>query len=184
MLVVTLEAEAHWMNDTSGQTTAMVFAGGLGLAAYQAGVYEAFEKQGEPLHWMTGSSAGAITAALIAGIPKDRRIAGLRAFWNSPPIEHGGRHAWDHLNGWVGAIGTRLLGSAGHFHPRVPSLDLFRFRSFYDLAPMRARLAECLAQRDTRRNASVGRYFAPRAFETIVPASCGRSHFPIQLIEK
>jgi len=130
--------------NTSGQTTAMVFSGGLGLAAYHAGIYEAFEKQGDPLHWVTGSSAGAITAALIAGIPKDRRIAGLRAFWNSPPIEHGGRRPRNHLNGWVGAIGTRILGSAGHFHPRMSSLDPFRFHSFYDLAPMKARLAEII----------------------------------------
>src|ERR1700710_1648619 len=125
------------MSETSGQTTAMVFSGGLGLAAYHAGVYEAFEKRGRPLHWVTGSSAGAITAALIAGISKDRRVAGLQAFWNRPPIEHGGRRPWNHIDGWLGAIGTRLIGSSGHFHPRLPSLDPFRFRSFYDLTPMR-----------------------------------------------
>jgi NTE family protein len=100
------------MSETSGQTTAMVFSGGLGLAAYHAGVYEAFEKRGRPLHWVTGSSAGAITAALIAGISKDRRVAGLQAFWNRPPIEHGGRRPWNHIDGWLGAIGTRLLEAA------------------------------------------------------------------------
>ena len=130
------------MSETSRQTTAMVFSGGLGLAAYHAGVYEAFEKRGQSLHWVTGSSAGAITAALIAGISKDSRVAGLQAFWNRPPIEQGGRRPWNHLNGWLSAIGTRFIGSSGHFHPRLPFLDPLRFSSFYDLAPMRMRLAE------------------------------------------
>jgi NTE family protein len=40
----------------------------------------------------------------------------------------------------MAAIETRLLGSSGFFHPRTPDLDPFRFRSFYDLAPMRNRL--------------------------------------------
>jgi predicted acylesterase/phospholipase RssA len=48
-------------------TVAMVFAGGLGLAAYHAGPYQAFSNRRRPLHWAAGSSAGAVTAALIAG---------------------------------------------------------------------------------------------------------------------
>jgi NTE family protein len=48
-----------------GGKTAMVFSGGLGLAAYHAGVYEVFAKRGQTLHLVIGSSAGAITAALI-----------------------------------------------------------------------------------------------------------------------
>ena len=48
-------------------TVAMTFSGGLGLAAYHAGVYEAHAQQNVPLHWVSGSSAGAVTAALIAG---------------------------------------------------------------------------------------------------------------------
>jgi predicted acylesterase/phospholipase RssA len=62
----------------------MVFAGGLGLAAYHAGVYQAFSQRSLPLHWVAGSSAGAITAALIAGNRSDDRIERLRAFWNFP----------------------------------------------------------------------------------------------------
>lgn len=36
------------------------------------------------------------------------------------------------------------MGSKGHFHPRLPSLDPFRFRSLYDLAPMQERLAKLI----------------------------------------
>jgi NTE family protein len=132
------------MSDPAQQTTAMVFSGGLGLAAYHAGVYEAFAERGGALHWVSGSSAGAITAALIAGNRADHRIARLRAFWNHPPLARANRGPWNHQNGWIGAIGTRLLGSAGHFYPRLPSLDPFRFRSFYDLAPMREHLAKLI----------------------------------------
>jgi len=35
------------------------------LAAYHAGVYEVFAKRGQTLNLVIGSSAGAITAALI-----------------------------------------------------------------------------------------------------------------------
>jgi NTE family protein len=118
----------------------MVFSGGLGLAAYHAGAYEAFSRQSIPLYWITGSSAGAVTAALIGGNPSDRRVTRLREFWNFP-LPHDFRPAaWRHLYGWMGALSTRLLGSRGHFHPRMPSLEPFVFRSLYDLKPMRDRL--------------------------------------------
>ena len=124
----------------SSACVAMAFAGGLGLAAYHAGVYEAFSKRGVPLNWVAGSSAGAVTAALIAGNRSANRMDRLRAFWNSPPLRSRDENHLGHLYGWMGAIRTRLLGSAGHFHPRLPSMNLFRFRSLYDLTPMRERL--------------------------------------------
>jgi NTE family protein len=125
-------------------TVAMVFAGGLGLAAYHAGVYQAFSQKSLPLHWVAGSSAGAVTAALIAGNRADDRIGRLRAFWNFPPIESTRPRPWRHLNGWLGAVRSRLLGSPGHFHPRPPSMNPFGFRSLYDLAPMQERLAKLI----------------------------------------
>jgi NTE family protein len=119
---------------------AMVFAGGLGLAAYHGGVYEAFARRSLPLHWVGGSSAGAVTAALIAGNREADRIERLRAFWNDAP-PNVPAVAWPHFSAWLGAITTRLLGSAGHFHPRMPSANPFEFRSLYDLKPMRERIA-------------------------------------------
>src|SRR5437868_7970888 len=94
-------------------TVAMVFAGGLGLAAYHAGVYQSFARRALPLHWVAGSSAGAITAALIAGNDSHRRLDRLRAFWNFPPVGTYTATPWRHLYGWMGAIRTRLVGSVG-----------------------------------------------------------------------
>ena len=125
-------------------TVAMVFAGGLGLAAYHGGVYQAFSRRSLPLHWVAGSSAGAVTAALIAGNRGDDRIGRLRAFWNFPPVEDYRPMPWRHLNGWLAAVRTRLVGSPGHFHPRIPSISPFGFRSLYDLSPMRERLAKLI----------------------------------------
>jgi NTE family protein len=122
----------------------MAFAGGLGLAAYHAGVYEAFSKRGLPLNWVAGSSAGAATAALIAGNRSADRIDRLRAFWNFPPPNSPDADYRAHLYGWMGAIRTRLLGSAGHFHPRLPPANLFSFRSVYDLTPMKQRLTSLI----------------------------------------
>jgi NTE family protein len=126
-------------------TIAIAFSGGLGLAAYHAGMFEAFAARSFPLHWVSGSSAGAVTAALIAGSPAQDRVARLRSFWRDPPVapdqtNAGQANRGRHLFGWMAAIETRLTGSAGFFRPRFPWLDPFRFRSFYDLAPMRERL--------------------------------------------
>ena len=41
----------------------------------------------------------------------------------------------------MGALGSRLLGSPGHFHPHF-SADPFGFHGLYDLAPTRQRLRE------------------------------------------
>ncbi len=127
------------MEDTP--VVAMVFAGGLGLAAYHAGAFQAFSERGLPLHWVAGSSAGAVTAALIAGNAQAKRIERLRAFWNFPPVEDVHAAPWRHVAGWMGAIRTRLAGSSGHFHPRIPPAGPFSFVSLYDLAPMKQRLA-------------------------------------------
>lgn len=68
----------------------------------------------------------------------------LRSFWNLGGADAVVDHPWEHLPGWVSAMSAHLFGSAGHFHPRMPSLDALRFRSLYDLAPMRQRLQELI----------------------------------------
>src|SRR5437763_7075458 len=102
------------MNKPAG-TVAMVFAGGLGLAAYHAGVYQSFSRRSLPLHWVAGSSAGAVTAALIAGKRSADRGRRLHAFWYFPPVERDTAIPFRHLSGWLGAVRTRLVGSPGHF---------------------------------------------------------------------
>src|SRR3954471_17749242 len=113
-------------------TVAMVFAGGLGLAAYHAGVYQSFSRRSLPLHWVAGSSAGAITAAVIAGNRSADRLSRLQAFWNFPPVAGGPAPPCRHLAGWMGAVRTRLVGTPGHFRPRIQSMNPFGFRSLYD----------------------------------------------------
>ena len=125
-------------------TVAMTFSGGLGLAAYHAGVYEAHAQQNVPLHWVSGSSAGAVTAALIAGNPPDMRLEQLRAFWNFPNVGMTPADPSRHWYGWMGAVRTRLVGSPGQFNPRIPSMNPFRFHSLYDLAPMKRRLIDLI----------------------------------------
>src|SRR5437763_10005029 len=106
-------------------TVAMVFAGGLGLAAYHAGVYQSFSRRSLPLHWVAGSSAGAVTAALIAGNRSADRVSRLHAFWNFPPVESDADVTFRHLSGWMGAVRNWLVVSTGHFHTRIHSLNLF-----------------------------------------------------------
>src|SRR3954451_2330711 len=109
-------------------TVAMVFAGGLGLAAYHAGVYQSFSRRSLPLHWVAGSSAGAITAAVIAGNRSADRMSRLQAFWNFPPVESDTATPFRHLAGGMGADRTRQVGSPGHFRPRLQARNPFGFR--------------------------------------------------------
>jgi NTE family protein len=101
--------------DAPPPTVAIAFSGGLGLAPYHAGVYETFECQGGPLHWVSGSSAGAVTAALVAGSPKSQRLDRLKTFWRFPPSVRTEASPWRHVYGWMAAIETRLVGSGGFF---------------------------------------------------------------------
>lgn len=63
-----------------GQTV-LVLEGGGALGAYQVGVYEALHEAGVEPHWVIGTSIGAINASLIAGSPRNERMARLRDFW-------------------------------------------------------------------------------------------------------
>jgi predicted acylesterase/phospholipase RssA len=122
---------------------AIVFSGGLGLGAYHAGAFEAFTSGGGPLDWVTGSSAGAITAALIAGSATADRIGNLRRYWHGPtsptPVPDANRH----LLAWLSSINTRLVDHAGFFHPRLP-IPASHFGGLYDLGPTRERLQQLI----------------------------------------
>jgi NTE family protein len=120
--------------------TAMVFSGGLGLASYHAGAYQSFHEHGLPLDWVTGSSAGAVTAALVAGNAVEERIGRLEAFWQLRADEAVIDHPFRHLQAWTSVVRGHLVGHLDFFHVRRPSPSPLRFRSIYDLAPMRERL--------------------------------------------
>jgi NTE family protein len=120
--------------------TAMVFSGGLGLASYHAGAYQSFHKHGLTLDWVTGSSAGAVTAALVAGNAIEHRVGRLESFWQVSADEPVFDHPFRRLQAWTSVARGHLVGHLDFFHVRPPSPNPLRFRSLYDLAPMRERL--------------------------------------------
>jgi NTE family protein len=116
---------------------ALVLGGGNALGAYLAGAYDALHAAGETPDWIAGSSIGAITAALIAGNPAERRLERLRAYWQAAaapewiPVWRGGSQ-------WAAALQARLLGRPTLFRPsgafRGETVGLF------DTAPLRRTL--------------------------------------------
>jgi NTE family protein len=131
----------------SATRIALVFSGGIGLGAYQARAYEALqEREDLRLDWISGSSVGAVNAALIAGTPREGHLEALRAFWMNAPFGSavlpganiGG--PWRHAQNWMSVLQARLFGAWGHFHPRLASSRLDGFASLYDLSPMRRRI--------------------------------------------
>ena len=65
----------------SFDSIALLLQGGGALGAYQAGVYEALAEADLHPHWVAGISIGAINSAIIAGNPREARVAKLREFW-------------------------------------------------------------------------------------------------------
>ncbi|MCK1653472.1 patatin-like phospholipase family protein [Bradyrhizobium sp. 149] len=123
--------------------TALVFSGGLGLGAYHGGAFDCFTSLSLPLHWVTGSSAGAITTALIAGSAPSDRVQTLRRFWQEPGRSVEPPNANRHLFAWMNSLNARLFGRAGFFYPRLP-IGSSRFNGLYDLGPTRDRLRQLI----------------------------------------
>src|SRR5690348_6905463 len=107
---------------------AIVFSGGVGLGAYQAGAYAALEREaGSRVDWIAASSVGAANGAIVAGSAPAARVERLRELWmlaaasdREPVAEQSVEAAapWRHAQNWARAMQTRLLGAPGHFHPR------------------------------------------------------------------
>ena len=128
----------------------LVLQGGGALGAYQAGAYEALVKSGVEPEWLAGISIGAINGALIAGNPKEKRVAALREFWNKlssglqgPSLVPGqeGRTLFNEVSSWT----ATMFGIPGFFSPRLMS-PLFSWpgttgsTSFYDTEPLKQTL--------------------------------------------
>lgn len=136
-------------NPTIETRVALVFSGGIGLGAYQAGAFAALQA-GAPgrIDWLAASSAGVANAAVIAGNAEENRLSRLREFWtlaNVPPAsiaQHatGLGTAWRHAYNWSRVLQTRLLGSPGQFRPRYLAPLTRPFVSLYDLGPLRQTL--------------------------------------------
>lgn len=128
----------------------MVLQGGGALGSYQAGVYEALDRQSLRPHWVAGISIGAINAALIAGNPPERRVERLRAFWEQAssaptpsPLLPG--EAARRLSNDMSAAIAATFGAPGIFQPRLISPWLAASGtpdalSVYDTTPLKITL--------------------------------------------
>ena len=128
----------------------LVLQGGGALGSYQAGAYDALCTHGFDPAWVAGISIGAINAAIIAGNPKEKRVARLKEFWelvSSPipwrPLVRSGDSRTAFNEGSAALIAT--FGVPGFFTPRMPPAPLWprgtpQAISYYDTAPLRQTL--------------------------------------------
>jgi NTE family protein len=145
------------------ERVALVLQGGGALGAYQAGVFQAIHEANIDVHWISGTSIGAINGALIAGNLPERRVERLLEFWEAitrPPAQYTDTPWFSGFwwNGWSGneqaryganrmsAFATMLHGVPGFFSPRpAPPINSVAKHpegvSYYDTAPLKATLA-------------------------------------------
>lgn len=132
----------------------LVLQGGGALGSYQAGAYQALCHHDFEPDWIAGISIGAINAAIIAGNPREKRIARLKEFWDtvssaSPmpwaPFVQGDkvRSAFNETS----AALVATFGAPGFFVPRIPPATLWppgspQSQSYYDTTPLRATLLQ------------------------------------------
>ncbi len=130
---------------------ALVLGGGNALGAYLAGAYETLHERGVRPERIVGASIGAVTGAILAGNPPERRLERLREFWagaalhtfGAPaPAGLRGRQAY---NGSHVALTTALGGRPGLFGHRFPGLwsvlpGMPGDVALYDHAPLRRTL--------------------------------------------
>lgn len=128
----------------------LVLQGGGALGSYQAGAYQALCHHDFEPAWIAGISIGAINAAIIAGNPREKRIARLKEFWEmasaplfwSPFMQ--GDKARSIFNETSAAL-VATFGVPGFFTPRFPAAPLWppgspQSLSYYDTSPLRATL--------------------------------------------
>jgi NTE family protein len=129
--------------------TIVVFGGGNALGAYLAGAYEGLLQEDVRPDWIIGASIGAITGAIVAGNPPERRLERLREFWAAattatPFAPFGNEKLRQYYNGWHVAL-SAMVGRPSIFTHRWPGFwaalpgtpnDI----ALYDHAPLRATL--------------------------------------------
>ena len=128
---------------------ALVLGGGNALGAYLAGAYERLHEEGIRPDRIVGASIGAVTGAILAGNPPERRLERLQAFW-AEAAQHTARAAPAGLRGrqvYNGAHAAlaAALGRPGIFGHRYPGLlsvlpGMPGDVALYDHAPLRRTL--------------------------------------------
>ncbi|ARG97470.1 hypothetical protein B6N58_07215 [Legionella micdadei] len=124
---------------------ALVLQGGGALGAFQAGVYEGLEKANYIPNWITGTSIGAINAAIIAGNEPQNRLPRLKQFWHAvihDEIFDFGIDLPDSIRKFVTNWQFHQVAMSGisvFFKPRFFTMyDMFYgpWNSFYDTEPL------------------------------------------------
>lgn len=149
------EAKQFRVERSRFEQTVLLLQGGGALGSYQAGVYQALAEANLHPDWVAGISIGAVNAALIAGNPAEKRVEGLREFWeavSTPPLGvpylksvHIKDDFTHRLVNQTRALGIMMFGAPHFFTPRPlspvfwPSPDADQL-SFYDVAPLKATL--------------------------------------------
>jgi NTE family protein len=128
----------------------LVLQGGGALGSYQAGAYQALCHHDFEPEWVAGISIGAINSAIIAGNPKETRLAKLREFWTlvSSPISWQPTATSDQARSLFNETSAALVatfGVPGFFVPRFPPAPWWpqgseQSLSYYDTAPLRQTL--------------------------------------------
>jgi NTE family protein len=130
----------------------LVLQGGGALGSYQAGAYQALCHHDFEPKWVAGISIGAINAAIIAGNPREQRIARLKEFWEM--VSSGSPMPWaplvrsDQARSVFNETSAALIatfGVPGFFTPRFPPAPVWpagtpQSQSYYDTSPLRATL--------------------------------------------
>jgi NTE family protein len=108
--------------------TALVLGGGNALGAYHLGACEGFFAAGLRPNWLVGTSIGAVTVAILAGNPPERRLERLRTFWREATqgsyglfVGHIPEPLRSRFNNGS-ALLAMLLGRPGLFGRRFPGL--------------------------------------------------------------
>lgn len=130
----------------------LVLQGGGALGSYQAGAYQALCHHEFDPKWIAGISIGAINAAIIAGNPREHRIARLKEFWemvsSSSPIAFAPLLQDDHVRSLFNEASANMVatfGVPGFFTPRLPGASWWPSEkpqsvSYYDTKPLRETL--------------------------------------------
>jgi NTE family protein len=139
---------------------ALLLQGGGAVGAYQAGIYEALSEADLYPDWVAGISIGGINSAIIAGNPREHRVARLREFWKlvtSSPFALGsdlgsflakGDTARTFANS-ISAAATSFLGVPGFYAPRIPTAlfqpaGTLEATSVYDTNPLKSTLGHLI----------------------------------------
>ena len=130
----------------------LVLQGGGALGSYQAGAYQALCHHDFEPEWIAGISIGAINAAIIAGNPREKRIARLKEFWElvSSPVPWNPVTKSDRGRSLFNETSAALIatfGVPGFFTPRFPPAALWpqgspASQSYYDTAPLKKTLEQ------------------------------------------